>query len=173
MRGPSEHTESSSRPSEIGTAIGEQELEGFQHRTSRPSAQPSESSITPPSGKLNNSAVQHLDRGTEQHIGSKVGIDQRGLKSESLTSRKVRSKCMLNKKHTKISPNKNRAVAYARVSSKRQVEEGVSLEAQVERLIAYADFRGLDLDPDDIFIEEGVSAATHLWSRPEVGKCGM
>jgi DNA invertase Pin-like site-specific DNA recombinase len=74
---------------------------------------------------------------------------------------------MLNKKHTKNSPNKNRAVAYARVSSKRQAEEGVSLEAQVERLIAYADFRGLDLDPDDIFIEEGVSAATHLWSRPQ------
>ena len=73
---------------------------------------------------------------------------------------------MLNKKHTKINPNKERAVAYARVPSKRQAEEGVSLEAQVERLIAYADFRGLDLDPDDIFIEDGVSAATHLWSRP-------
>ena len=67
---------------------------------------------------------------------------------------------MLNKKHTKIN-NKERAVAYAQVSSKRQAEEGV-----IERLIAYADFRGLDLDPDDIFIEDGVSAATHLWSRP-------
>jgi site-specific DNA recombinase len=62
--------------------------------------------------------------------------------------------------------NKSRAVAYARVSSKRQAEEGVSLDAQVERLIAYAEFRGLELDPEDIYIDEGVSAAIHLWSRP-------
>jgi DNA invertase Pin-like site-specific DNA recombinase len=74
---------------------------------------------------------------------------------------------MLNEKHTQNSQNKERAVGYARVSSKRQAEEGVSLDAQVERIIAYADFRGLLLDPDDIFIEEGVSAATHLWSRPQ------
>ena len=62
--------------------------------------------------------------------------------------------------------NKSRAVAYARVSSKRQAEEGVSLDAQVERLLAYAEFRGLDLDPDDIYIDDGISAAIHLWSRP-------
>ena len=166
MSGPPAQTEPPSRPSEIGIAISEQEPEGFQHRSTRPSAQPSESSITHPPKQLSIRAVHRLDRAPEQHIGGKVGIDQGGLKSESLTSRKVRSKCMLDKKHTKISPNKERAVAYARVSSKRQAEEGVSLEAQVERLIAYADFRGLDLDPDDIFIEEGVSAATHLWSRP-------
>jgi len=167
VSGPPAQTEPPFRPSESGTAISEQEPEGFQHRSTRPSAQPSESSITPPSEKLNRGAVHRLDRGIEQRIGGKVGIDQRGLKSESLSSRKITSKSMLNKKHTKISPNKERAVAYARVSSKRQVEEGVSLDAQVERLIAYADFRGLDLDPDDIFIEEGVSAAIHLWSRPQ------
>ena len=86
MSGPLEHTEPPSRPSEIGTAISEQELEGFQHRSTRPSAQPSESLITHPSEKLNGSAVHHLDRATEQHIRGKVGIDQRGLKSESLTS---------------------------------------------------------------------------------------
>lgn len=62
--------------------------------------------------------------------------------------------------------NKSRAVAYARVSSKRQAEEGVSLDAQVERLLAYAEFRGLELDPEDIYIDDGVSAAIHLWSRP-------
>ena len=62
--------------------------------------------------------------------------------------------------------NKSRTVAYARVSSKRQAEEGVSLDAQVERLIAYAEFRGLELDPEDIYIDDGVSAAIHLWSRP-------
>ena len=167
MSGPPAQTEPPSRPSEIGTAIGEQEPEGFQHRSTRPSAQSSESSTTRPSEKLNSSAVHRLDSGIEQHIGGKAGIDQRAIKSASLSSRKITNKSMLNKKHTKISPNKERAVAYARVSSKRQAEEGVSLDAQVERLIAYADFRGLDLDPDDIFIEEGVSAATHLWSRPQ------
>ncbi len=62
--------------------------------------------------------------------------------------------------------NKSRAVAYARVSSKRQAEEGVSLNAQVERLLAYAEFRGLELDPEDIYIDDGISAAIHLWSRP-------
>jgi site-specific DNA recombinase len=62
--------------------------------------------------------------------------------------------------------NKSRAVAYARVSSKRQAEEGVSLDAQVERLIAYAEFRGLELDREDILIDDGISAAIHLWSRP-------
>ena len=81
MSGPSEQTEPPSRPSEIGIAISEQEPGGFQHRSTRPSAQPPESSITPPYEKLNSGAVHHLDRATEQHIGSKVGIDQRGLKS--------------------------------------------------------------------------------------------
>jgi site-specific DNA recombinase len=77
-----------------------------------------------------------------------------------------------NSKESRISnmfgnkKNKSRAVAYARVSSKRQAEEGVSLDAQVERLIAYAEFRGLELDPEDIYIDDGISAAIHLWSRP-------
>jgi site-specific DNA recombinase len=77
-----------------------------------------------------------------------------------------------NSKESRISnvfgnkKNKSRAVAYARVSSKRQAEEGVSLDAQVERLLAYAEFRGLELDPEDIYIDDGVSAAIHLWSRP-------
>jgi len=167
VRGPPEQPEQPSRPTEISTDISAQDSEGSQHRSTGPSAQPSESLITHPSEKLNSGAVHHSDAPTKQHIGQRVVIEQRGLKSESLSSRKITSKSMLNKKHTKISPNKERAVAYARVSSKRQVEEGVSLDAQVERLIAYADFRGLDLDPDDIFIEEGVSAAIHLWSRPQ------
>ena len=54
-----------------------------------------------------------------------------------------------NSKESRISSvsgnkkNKSRAVAYARVSSKSQAEEGVRLDAQVERLLAYAEFRGL------------------------------
>ena len=80
-----------------------------------------------------------------------------------------------NSKETRISnvfgnnkKNKSRAVAYARVSSKRQAEEGVSLDAQVERLIAYAEFRGLYLDPEDIYIDDGISAAIHLWSKQHI-----
>ena len=48
-----------------------------------------------------------------------------------------------------------RAVAYVRVSSKRQVEEGVSLEAQVASVKQYASLRGLTLAEGDIFIEQG------------------
>ena len=75
-------------------------------------------------------------------------------------------KCMLTKKHTKDSNRKDRAVAYVRVSSKKQAEEGVSIPAQVEKCVAYAVFRELGLADEDIFIDDGVSAATHLWSRP-------
>ena len=53
-----------------------------------------------------------------------------------------------------------------RVSSKKQAEEGVSIPAQVEKCVAYAVFRELGLADEDIFIDDGVSAATHLWSRP-------
>jgi DNA invertase Pin-like site-specific DNA recombinase len=60
-----------------------------------------------------------------------------------------------------------RAVAYVRVSSKRQAEEGVSIDVQIERIKSYASFKELELSDDDIFIDDGVSAATHLWSRPE------
>ena len=146
MRGPPEQPEQPSRPTENCTDISAKDSEGFQHRSTGPYAQPSESLITHPSEKLNSGAVHHSDAPYKQHIGQRVGIDQRGLKSESLSSRKITSKSMLNKKHTKISPNKERAVAYARVSSKRQVDEGVSLEAQVERLIAYAEFREMRQD---------------------------
>jgi hypothetical protein len=69
MSGPTEQPEQPSRPSEIGIAISEQEPEGFQHR-SRPSAQPPESLISPPSGQLNIiRAVHHLDRAPVPHIG--------------------------------------------------------------------------------------------------------
>tara|TARA_X000001036_G_C20562174_1_gene758939 strand:+ start:52 stop:981 length:930 start_codon:yes stop_codon:yes gene_type:complete len=92
--------------------------------------------------------------------------------SEKVWTRFVHKSASSNSKKSTISnvfgerKNKSRAVAYARVSSKRQAEEGVSLDAQIERLLAYADFRGLDLDPEDIYVDDGISAAIHLWSRP-------
>ena len=57
-------------------------------------------------------------------------------------------------------------VAYARVSSAHQAEKGVSLEAQVRRLKAYAEYRNFLLPDENIFIDKGVSAGTPLWNRP-------
>ena len=110
----------------------------------------------------------------EQRVGTNETTTQPIVASESekVWTRVVHKSASSNSKKSTISnvfgerKNKSRAVAYARVSSKHQAEEGVSLDAQVERLLAYADFRGLDLDPEDIYVDDGISAAIHLWSRP-------
>ena len=39
--------------------------------------------------------------------------------------------------------NPNKAIAYIRVSSQRQVDEGVSIDAQEDRIREYARFKGL------------------------------
>ncbi len=58
-----------------------------------------------------------------------------------------------------------KALAYIRVSSDEQAKEGVSLDAQEQRVRAYAEMRGLDLV--GIYREEGVSAGVPLSKRPE------
>ena len=64
----------------------------------------------------------------------------------------------------KVTTESNRkAVAYVRVSTVEQVNEGVSLPAQEERLAAYARAQGLDLVA--VIREEGVSAATAFATR--------
>ena len=63
----------------------------------------------------------------------------------------------------------NRAVAYVRVSSQRQVDEGVSIAAQTRRIKDYAHFKGLSLADNDIFIDEGISGGVPLWQRPQGG----
>ena len=63
--------------------------------------------------------------------------------------------------------SERRAVAYVRVSSKRQAEEGSSIEAQIAGVKQYAILRNLDLADEDIFVDEGVSASTHLFSRQQ------
>ena len=57
----------------------------------------------------------------------------------------------------KRAENAQRTIAYIRVSSKRQVDDGVSLDAQKRRILEYVKFKGLKLADDDIIIEEGVS----------------
>lgn len=57
-------------------------------------------------------------------------------------------------------------VAYVRVSSARQAEEGVSIAAQVRRVKSYAEYRNFLLPDENIFIDDGVSAGVSLWNRP-------
>ena len=65
-----------------------------------------------------------------------------------------------------MSVNANKTIAYIRVSSQRQVDEGNSLEAQKRRIIQLAQFKGLSIAPEDFLIEKGVSAGIPLWERP-------
>ena len=46
--------------------------------------------------------------------------------------------------HTLNAENPSRAIAYVRVSSQRQVDEGVSIEAQIKRIREYARFKGME-----------------------------
>jgi len=62
--------------------------------------------------------------------------------------------------------NPSRALAYVRVSSQRQVDEGVSIEAQIKRIKEYARYKGLEISDKDIIIEEGVSGGVPIWERP-------
>ena len=111
--------------------------------------------------------LEHLNEPSE--ITAKPSVDSASTRIWTTPSN---ASAYSNSKKSRISnvfgnkKNKSRAVAYARVSSKRQAEEGVSLDARVERLLAYAEFRGLELDSGDIYIDDGISAAIHLWSRP-------
>lgn len=58
----------------------------------------------------------------------------------------------------------NNAVAYIRVSTDEQAREGVSLDAQAERLRAYCTMSGLKIE--SLIREEGISASIALGHRP-------
>ena len=66
----------------------------------------------------------------------------------------------------KKAENSQKSIAYIRVSSQRQVDEGVSMEAQKRRIREYVRFKGLSLADEDIIVEEGVSGGIPLWDRP-------
>lgn len=57
-----------------------------------------------------------------------------------------------------------KAVGYVRVSTEEQARQGVSLEAQEERIRLYCQLQGLELV--ELIREEGVSAALPLSDRP-------
>lgn len=60
------------------------------------------------------------------------------------------------------------AIAYIRVSTEEQAQEGVSLAAQEERILAYCQMAGLTACA--ILREEGVSAKVPLMQRPAGGQ---
>ena len=66
----------------------------------------------------------------------------------------------------KNNEKREKALAYIRVSSQRQADEGVSLDAQKRRILDYAKFKDIPLSEEDIFIEKGVSGGIPLWDRP-------
>jgi site-specific DNA recombinase len=61
-----------------------------------------------------------------------------------------------------------KAVCYIRVSTQEQASEGVSLEAQEERLLAYCKLVGLS--PMAMIREEGISGSKALATRPGGGE---
>jgi site-specific DNA recombinase len=50
-----------------------------------------------------------------------------------------------------------RAIAYIRVSTEQQATEGVSLDAQRERIAAWCVLNDATLDPADVFVDAGIS----------------
>lgn len=58
----------------------------------------------------------------------------------------------------------SKAICYIRVSTEEQVLEGVSLNAQRERLVAYCALKGLQIV--EVIADEGISASKALDIRP-------
>src|SRR5262245_20985628 len=69
--------------------------------------------------------------------------------------------------HKKVTPTANpkAAVGYVRVSTLEQAAHGISLEAQEERIRAYATLRGLDLRA--LVTDAGVSAGKYTLAERE------
>tara|TARA_R100001530_G_scaffold93432_1_gene64844 strand:+ start:110 stop:796 length:687 start_codon:yes stop_codon:yes gene_type:complete len=59
----------------------------------------------------------------------------------------------------------NKAYGYVRVSTDKQAQKGLSLDAQEKKIKQYAKLHDLELE--HVFVESGVSASTPLLKRPE------
>ena len=59
----------------------------------------------------------------------------------------------------------NRAIAYVRVSTSKQADDGNSISSQVNRIREYAKLRRLKLLSRDIVTDDGVSGGIPLWDR--------
>lgn len=65
-----------------------------------------------------------------------------------------------------MSDKSKRAMAYIRVSTVRQVEEGNSIGSQTLSVTEYAKSKGLILRSRDIIIDDGTSGGIPIWDRP-------
>ena len=83
-------------------------------------------------------------------FGRRVSVYSKPEKSKLMAKQKQAEECVL----------------YVRVSTTRQAEDGVSIDAQIAKGKANAEFRNLLLPDENIFIDDGVSAKVPLWSRP-------
>ena len=86
------------------------------------------------------------------------------IRREVLSRKNTLNKSMSNDNTENKKIAQPKAVIYVRVSSKKQAEEGYSIDAQKTNCNAYSTIKGYDVVK--MFIDDGVSAATHLWSRP-------
>lgn len=68
--------------------------------------------------------------------------------------------------HKRLDGSIKRAALYARVSTEEQAMHGVSLDAQKERLLRYAEENNLTVV--DLYIDEGISARKSYKKRPAV-----
>jgi DNA invertase Pin-like site-specific DNA recombinase len=59
---------------------------------------------------------------------------------------------------------------YTRVSTAEQANNGDSLETQQKIIIGYAQSRGEEIDPSNIYVEAGVSGSIEFSKRPEASK---
>jgi DNA invertase Pin-like site-specific DNA recombinase len=64
----------------------------------------------------------------------------------------------MGKRGPKASESQTRTVAYVRVSTDKQADQGVSLEAQQAKIRAYAELYGLELV--EVIVDAGISAKT-------------
>ena len=83
-------------------------------------------------------------------FGRRVSVNTKPEKYELMAKQKQAEECVL----------------YVRVSTIRQAEDGVSIDAQIAKGKANAEFNDFLLPEENIFIVDGVSAKIPLWSRP-------
>ena len=65
-----------------------------------------------------------------------------------------------------MTAKRNKTIAYIRVSSQRQVDEGVSVASQKRIITQLASFKSLKIESDDFLIEKGVSAGFRCGKGP-------
>jgi hypothetical protein len=91
-----------------------------------------------------------------KNLRRRVSVYSKPVPYETMSKQKQAEQCVL----------------YIRVSSTRQAEDGVSIEAQIARGKLHAQYMNFLLPDENIFIDEGVSATTRCGQDLPVSRCG-